>query len=236
MDKPHFSDLDPKIFYQQRDIYLVELAGNENCGKTELMLHLIINTIMPEEWNSLNFGGKKCTAIVLDLAYKFPMLRLITLLENRLKLMMESKSCEIDTESFVHDCLCRLYKFNCNSTLELVDVLNYIPQFVNENPTVCLLAIDNIEAFYWIDKLKGLRSYSAIEKALKVLVLELKINIIICRTTLFKEKSDLKKVFELPQFNFYLLPKGNNMFVCSSRGSKNIINTFIIDKNGVNYL
>ncbi|XP_012555096.1 DNA repair protein XRCC2 isoform X1 [Hydra vulgaris] len=235
-DKPNLSDLDGKIFFKQKDdIFFAEFAGNESCGKTELMLNSIVNTIMPKEWNNLCIKGMNYTAIVIDLAYKFPAIRLITLLENRIKLFSESNNCELDIDCFVKDCLSRFYKFVCNSTSDFINVLSYIPQFVNENPGVCLVAIDNIEVFYWIDKVKGSRSNFAIEKLLRVLVVELKINVIICRTILFEEKNEYKKSFDIPKYNLNLILKSNNLFVCSSKNYSQIT-TFTIDRNGVKYL
>ena len=57
----------------------MELHGTEGTGKTELLYHLLVRCLLPED-----AGGLGVEVVFLDTDHHFDMLRLVTVLEHRL--------------------------------------------------------------------------------------------------------------------------------------------------------
>lgn len=123
----------------------------EGTGKTETLYHLIIRCIMP-----VQNGGLEVGVVFIDTDYHFDMLRLVSALEGRLaEDLKESDGSENEPEERVRLCLRRLSVVHCNSSVQLLLTLHYLENTFSSQPSVGLLVIDSISAFYWVDRFSG---------------------------------------------------------------------------------
>ncbi|XP_067398839.1 DNA repair protein XRCC2 [Emydura macquarii macquarii] len=132
---------------------VVEFHGPEGTGKTEMLYHLIARCVLP-----ISGGGLEVEVMFIDTDYHFDMLRLVTILEHRL-----SQS----TEEMVKECLGRLFLVNCNSSAQLLLTLYSVENKFCAHPSLCLVILDSISAFYWIDRSNGGESVNMQEMNLK---------------------------------------------------------------------
>ncbi|XP_072268685.1 DNA repair protein XRCC2 [Pyxicephalus adspersus] len=120
---------------------VIEFHGAEGTGKTEMICHLIARCILPK-----SEGGLQVEVIYIDTDYHFDMLRLVTILEHRLA---ESN------EETVKECLSRFFLVCCSSSVQLLLTLYSLENMFCSHPTLCLLIIDSLSSFYWIDRNNG---------------------------------------------------------------------------------
>ncbi|XP_068685658.1 DNA repair protein XRCC2-like [Montipora foliosa] len=64
--------------------HVLEFSGQEGSGKSEMLLHLIANCILPKSWKDLNLNGRSVDVIFVDTDYHFQLLRLVAVLEHRI--------------------------------------------------------------------------------------------------------------------------------------------------------
>ncbi|XP_053568925.1 DNA repair protein XRCC2 [Bombina bombina] len=137
-------ELEPLLFADEESPIngdVIEFHGPEGTGKTEMFCHLISRCILPK-----SEGGLQVEVIFIDMDYHFDMLRLVTILEHRL-----SQS----TEEMVKQCLGRFFLVYCSSTVQLLLTLYSLENMFCSRPSLCLLIIDSISSFYWIDRNNG---------------------------------------------------------------------------------
>ncbi|NP_001373408.1 DNA repair protein XRCC2 isoform 2 [Danio rerio] len=157
-------DIEPNIFPAddgpgQGDV--VEFHGMEGSGKTETLYHLITRCITPT-----HSGGLEVGVVFIDTDYHFDMLRFVSILEGRLAEDSKTGS-ENEAEETVRSCLCRLSVVHCNSSVQLLLTLHYLENTFSSQPTLGLLVIDSISAFYWTDRFNGGESASCQEANLR---------------------------------------------------------------------
>lgn len=123
----------------------------EGTGKTETLYHMIIRCIMP-----VQNGGLEVGVVFIDTDYHFDMLRLVSALEGRLAEDLKEGDCsENEPEERVRSCLRRLSVVHCNSSVQLLLTLHYLENTFSSQPSLGLLVIDSISAFYWMDRFNG---------------------------------------------------------------------------------
>ncbi|KAB5587220.1 hypothetical protein PHYPO_G00010590 [Pangasianodon hypophthalmus] len=142
-------DIDQHIFPvnggpAQGDV--IEFHGVEGSGKTEMLYHILSRCILPT-----CSGGLEVEVVFIDTDYHFDMLRLVSILENRLT----SSAPESEMEEVVRSSLRRLSVLHCSSSIQLLLTLHYLEGILCSRPALCLLVIDSISAFYWIDRANG---------------------------------------------------------------------------------
>jgi len=140
----------------------VEICGSTSSGKTELLLQIMINIIMPKKYDSLDLNGLEGCVIFIDTSYKFSMIRFGSLLEQHFNTVSNGQN--IDTkvsEGFVKDCLKRFFKITCSSSIEMIVSLLSLELFFQSTPNAYLLVVDDIFAYYWIDDLEAGNNRSA---------------------------------------------------------------------------
>ncbi|CAI9590200.1 unnamed protein product [Staurois parvus] len=120
---------------------IIEFHGAEGTGKTEMFCHLIARCILPK-----SEGGLQVEVTYIDTDYHFDMLRLVTILEHRLAQ---------SNEEMVKECLSRFFLVCCNSSVQLLLTLYSLENMFCSHPTLCLLIIDSLSSFYWIDRNNG---------------------------------------------------------------------------------
>ncbi|OCT75482.1 hypothetical protein XELAEV_18030661mg [Xenopus laevis] len=111
-----------------------------------MLCHLIARCILTK-----SEGGLQVEVIYIDTDYHFDMLRLVTILEHRLLQ---------DTEETVKQCLGRFFLVHCNSSVQLLLTLYSLENMFCSHPSLCLLIIDSISAFYWIDRNNGVETFA----------------------------------------------------------------------------
>ncbi|XP_068002089.1 DNA repair protein XRCC2 isoform X2 [Melanerpes formicivorus] len=149
-------DLEPYLFPEEGSPVhgdVIEFHGPEGTGKTEMLYHLVARCITPKSG-----GGLEVEVMFIDTDYHFDMLRLVTILEHRLAQ---------PTEEMIKRCLGRLFLVNCNSSTQLLLTLYSLENMFCSHPSLCLLILDSISAFYWIDRSNGGESLSLQEMNLK---------------------------------------------------------------------
>ncbi|XP_068094717.1 DNA repair protein XRCC2 [Hyperolius riggenbachi] len=132
---------------------IIEFHGSEGTGKTEMFCHLISRCILPK-----SEGGLQVEVIYIDTDYHFDMLWLVTILEHRL-----SQS----SEEMVKQCLSRFFLVHCNSSAQLLLTLYSLENMFCSHPTLCLLIIDSLSSFYWIDRNNGADSIARQESNIR---------------------------------------------------------------------
>lgn len=169
---------------------VIEFHGAEGCGKTEMLLHLIANCILPPTWKDINLGGRGISVVFVDTDFHFQMLRLVTILECRIEsatkqsegtssgMDVDNNECfnenTQDIEEFIKSCLTRLYVLRCNTSLELLASLISLEQMLIAKPEVCVIMIDSLSAFYWIDRSTGGESITDQEENLRKVITTIK--------------------------------------------------------------
>uniref|UniRef100_A0A4W5N452 X-ray repair cross complementing 2 n=1 Tax=Hucho hucho TaxID=62062 RepID=A0A4W5N452_9TELE len=160
-------DIEPHIFPDgagpiQGDV--VEFHGTEGSGKTETMYHLVTHCILPADR-----GGLEVEVMYVDTDYHFDMLRLVTVLEQRLgeDAKGEDSVAAVEPEERVRACLARLFVVHCSSSVQLLLTLHYLENTFCSRPALCLLVIDSISAFYWEDRSGGGESVAKQEANLR---------------------------------------------------------------------
>ncbi|OXB63307.1 hypothetical protein ASZ78_008240 [Callipepla squamata] len=149
-------NLEPNLFAEEGSPVhgdVIEFHGPEGTGKTEMLYHLIARCIIPKSG-----GGLEVEVMFIDTDYHFDMLRLVTILEHRLGQ---------STEETMKCCLGRLFLVNCNSSTQLLLTLYSLENMFCTHPSLCLLILDSISAFYWIDRSNGGESLNSQEMNLK---------------------------------------------------------------------
>ena len=137
----------------QRSVY--ELCGQEGCGKTQLLLHLVVNAILPKHWRGIVVAGLCVGVVYVDLDYRFSMIRLTTILETRMTEALSVSGGGQDpsqVEDIVKQCLSRLYVVRCSSSSQFLITLHSLETLLGNNPDISLLVIDSVSEFYWINR------------------------------------------------------------------------------------
>lgn len=111
-----------------------------------MLYHLLSRCILPTQR-----GGLEVEVIFVDTDYHFDMLRLVSILEARLT----SSPPESETEEVVRSSLHRLSVLHCSSSVQLLLTLHSLEGILCSRPALCLVVIDSISAFYWIDRANG---------------------------------------------------------------------------------
>uniref|UniRef100_A0A8C7E4P8 X-ray repair cross complementing 2 n=1 Tax=Naja naja TaxID=35670 RepID=A0A8C7E4P8_NAJNA len=149
--------LEPCLFAEEGyPIYgdVIEFHGAEGTGKTEMLYHLIARCILPK-----SSGGLEVSVVFIDTDFHFDMLRLVTLLEYR--------SSSRGTEATMKHYLERFFLINCHSSSQLLLSLYSLETMFLSHPSLSLLIIDSMSAFYWIDRASGGENLSLQEANLK---------------------------------------------------------------------
>ena len=139
---------------------LYEFYGKEGTGKTQALLHLIANCILPFDWLGYNIGGCGAGAVLLDTDYHFSMVRFAGILEHRIQAAIKTSEglanqdlpTTEEIDALVKVSLKRLQYVFCNNSFKLLLTLHSLKSYLGSHPDICMLAIDSISAFYWQDR------------------------------------------------------------------------------------
>lgn len=175
LDTNLFGDIPEGI--QPGDV--VEFSGQEGSGKTEMLLHLIANCILPKSWKDLKLNGRSVGVVYVDTDYHFQLLRLVTIMEHRILNAIKVTQTRAennrsttgenipgtdsahypekysDYEDFIKFCLGRLFIVHCNSSIQLLVTVLSLENLLAAKPEVGVFIIDSLSAFYWLDRCSG---------------------------------------------------------------------------------
>lgn len=170
---------------------VVEFYGGEGCGKTEMLLHLLIKCIMPDNFHGISMNGRSMSVVYIDCDYRFNLLRLISILEQRY-----CKACQAVnqtlvklSEEFIRTCLQRFHIIRCDSIHQLIASLHWLEGSISNNPDIAVMLIDGIGSFHWQDKFSSSNGVDQLCKIIKYLCDEH--NLVVLAT-----KSAIKKQFD----------------------------------------
>uniref|UniRef100_A0A3P9M2B6 RecA family profile 1 domain-containing protein n=1 Tax=Oryzias latipes TaxID=8090 RepID=A0A3P9M2B6_ORYLA len=138
-------DIEPRLFAEDEGP-----RHGEFSWKTELLYHLLCRCVLPEA-----AGGLEVDALFVDTDYSLDMLRLVSILDSRLS-----------SGTSLRSSLSRLLVVHCSSSSQLLLTLHYLETTLNSRPSLALLLIDSISAFYWLDRCEGGASISRQEEKL----------------------------------------------------------------------
>ena len=170
LDKKLFQGLPQPV--QVKDV--IEFYGDNGSGKTQILLHLIANCILPQKWKDVSIGGREVSVIFVDTDYHFSLLRVVEILEERITSCFLQQGMPMTStaalEAFIKSCLARLIVARCNSTEELLDTMRCFDKLLCNRTDICVMMIDSISAFYYQDKSEGGGTYYGQERQQKKLV------------------------------------------------------------------
>lgn len=152
--KTKLGDLNLPIFssigLQPGDV--VEFCGAEGTAKSELLLNIAANCVLPKSWHGITLPGRNVNAVFISTDYKFDLRRLITIMEGITQSHGVQQTPQMNCKELIGSSLSRLHVVNCDSVDELVLTLYSLKTFLKNHPEVCALFIDNVGTFWWIDK------------------------------------------------------------------------------------
>ncbi|KAG7222993.1 hypothetical protein INR49_029215 [Caranx melampygus] len=158
-------DIEPRLFPENGGPdhgEVVELYGPEGTGKTELLYHLLCRCVLPKF-----AGGLEVDVVFVDTDYSLDMLRLVSILDSRLNAALSTSSpSACSDEVALHSCLSRLLVVHCSSSSHLLLTLHFLETSFSSRPTLALLLIDSVSAFYWLDRCDGGASFTKQEEKL----------------------------------------------------------------------
>ncbi|GAB6021879.1 DNA repair protein xrcc2 [Chamberlinius hualienensis] len=201
MKRNPLEDLDVLIFPSGlREGEIVDINGSSGCGKTNFLIHLIVRCITPKTWKCCNLDGLDIGISYIDTDHHFPMLRLISLLENRLKMSREEVFTAEEMHEFVSFCLKKLSIASCFDSLQFYSTLEVLSS--SSSRWDCkILMIDSLSAFYWEDEMTKIRSKFECKNFYKNLASAIKKLSDNCRYTVFFTKLKIKKKFSVESGN-----------------------------------
>uniref|UniRef100_A0A665U1S3 RecA family profile 1 domain-containing protein n=1 Tax=Echeneis naucrates TaxID=173247 RepID=A0A665U1S3_ECHNA len=144
-------DIEPRLFPEDGGPDHGDLSGPFPVSKTELLYHLLCRCVLPNA-----AGGLEVDVVFVDTDYSLDMLRLVSILESRLN----------TEEAVLRSCLSRLLVVHCSSSSQLLLTLHFLETSLSSRPSLGLLLIDSISAFYWLDRCEGGASLTKQEEKL----------------------------------------------------------------------
>nr|GEV83440.1 DNA repair protein XRCC2 homolog [Tanacetum cinerariifolium] len=147
---------------------IVEIVGPSPSAKTEILLQMAVNSILPKTRNGVQYGGSEHSVLFIDLDCRLDIFRLSHSLKQRIseankwhKTMNNQMGVEYDEMGLFGDCMKRFSYTRCYDSFEFLAALKGLHnKLANDSKkTVYVLMIDNVGAFHWID-----RSFSSLSQ------------------------------------------------------------------------
>ena len=146
---------------------MVEIAGATACsGKTQLLYHLVSLSLLPPKIHDVALGGKSHAVVLFDLSSRFSVLRLNDLMYSHVSSNYSTSAGALpdqEISSLILDSLIHLHIFRPQSSSSLLAALGSLsayllaqpPNHLSANRPLGLLAINELSAFLWQDRLDG---------------------------------------------------------------------------------
>lgn len=151
---------------------IVEIIGPSPSAKTEILLQVAVSCILPKSWNGVQYGGSEHSVLFLDLDCRLDIFRLSQSLKlriteaNRLhKTTKKQMGVDVSNRISEHqceydlftECMKRFSYTRCYDSFEFLAALKVLHHKLEKERNadgsgVHVLMIDNIGAFYWINR------------------------------------------------------------------------------------
>jgi RecA/RadA recombinase len=178
VSKPDVVHLDPIVFPDGlKPGEFIEISGEEGVGKTQFTIHVLANAVLPKQWKAVNIGGLEAGVVLVDTCQSFDVLRLVTVLEQRLvsaiaaakgtsRVTDDNRPAPVpgnsvedaedgmagELESCVRQCLDKLLIVRCNNTSQWLVTLRSLESVLATRTSIRILLIDSVDGFYVADK------------------------------------------------------------------------------------
>ena len=173
----------------EKPLPVIEITDAAACsGKTQLLYLLISLSLLPVEHKDVPIKGKANAVVLIDLSGRFSILRLHHVMHYHISSICSTSSLalpEHEISSLVSDSFAHLHIFRPQSSSSLQATLASLPSFLLSSPSahlsancrIGLLAINDLSAFLWQDRLDAdegtaLPASNYAEKANSTLFLE----------------------------------------------------------------
>lgn len=155
----------PALPPREKPLPVIEITDAAACsGKTQLLYLLISISLLPAEHKDVAINGKGNAVVLFDLSGGFSILRLYRVMHNHVSSTCSTSSVvltEQEISSLVSDSFTHLHVFHPQSSPSLLATLASLPAFLLSSPPThlsanrCLglLAINDLSAFLWQDRL-----------------------------------------------------------------------------------
>ncbi|XP_017476081.1 PREDICTED: DNA repair protein XRCC2 [Rhagoletis zephyria] len=145
--RPTLHDLDTEVFANDAPLSksLTEISGPAEAGKSMLLWRLMARCLAPTY-----FGGRNCDIIFIDLRHKFD----IEHFQKQIRRMVVSSTEQhtaTELEEVVEKCLDSIHWLSCYSSNHFDAALETADILLMKHPDCALIAIDGLDAFYWLD-------------------------------------------------------------------------------------
>lgn len=197
--------LEKNLFPNLSSKDIIEISGESGSGKTELLYHFIVCCIFPLSWKGIKIGGLETQVTFIDNDCHFDLLRLVTILEHRIKLYIKFSKGTVGKEeifSFIQDILKFLCIVKCYDADEYLLTVNSLESTLCMQSKRSIIMIDGISSFYWSDKARFQNNFSKLTSHYRVvteLIIKISKNcgtpIIVTRRKLLSTTDSDKKVF-----------------------------------------
>eukprot|EP00250_Pteridium_aquilinum_P028161 c3667_g1_i1 orf=22-1014(+) len=161
---PPFTSLPPLHRFSLHAGHVLEVVGPSGSGKSELLLQAAVACILPKQSDGISYGGSEGVVMMFDLDCRFDMLRLISVLQQRINEaqagqhgpLKGTEKCPNEGEHVFTGCLKRFFYIRCHSSFHFLAALKTLHAKIKRLSETGihphLLMIDSINAFYWIDR------------------------------------------------------------------------------------
>ena len=150
---------------REKPLPVIEISNAAACsGKTQLLYLLVSLSLLPAKHKDVAINGKGSAVVLFDLSGKFSVLRLHQVMQNHVSSLCSTSSLALPKQeitSVVSDSFSHLHIFRPQSSSSLLATLASLPSFLLSSPSMhlstnrCLrlLAINDLSAFLWQDRL-----------------------------------------------------------------------------------
>lgn len=196
--RPCTENLESLFFNSLTSGSVIEISGESNSGKTELLYHFIARCIFPSTWKGLHLNGLDCGVVFIDSDCHFNMFRLITILESRIIAAQSdfegtSSLTNAIILSFIKERLKLLHIMKCTSSEQLIISLYSLEDMLGCDNVIGIIMIDSLSAFYWVDKMNVMNQWKKLEEYYAKLVSALMKLVLNYSLTLFATKCGFSK-------------------------------------------
>lgn len=146
---------------------VIEITGATACsGKTQLLYHVISVSLLPSNYKDTFLFGKGHAVVLFDLSSRFSILHLYNIMRGQISSICSANSSTISDQelsSLISDSLTHLHIFRPQESSSLLATLENIPSYLlaqppthfSANRPLGILAINDLSAFLWQDRLEA---------------------------------------------------------------------------------
>jgi len=206
---------------------VLEISGRSSSGKTEMIYQAVLGCVLPRIHDGIPFGGADASCVVIDLDYRFNILRFNTVFVSCIKKAMSkgsyAESAFFESESYKSlrvTVFERVFVSHCQSPIDLLAAVRYVEKLVQDSKQaeefdnakaersaktiadVRLVVIDNIAAFYHMKKLNDKLSYfDKLTDLLNGIISSNRLSLVVSKPVLFsKSVGEIQNQLRNPEY------------------------------------